>query len=85
MCNFFKSSFKVSEAWVTVRNVARVITSEGSILLQAISVQEAQMLCEDTRCVDDVIEGTKSQGVALWTTFKSNLPLSRWDGLNWGS
>jgi hypothetical protein len=43
------------------------------------------MLCESPQCVQNVIDGTSAQGVALWTTFKGNLPLSRWDGLNWGS
>ena len=46
---------------------------------------QQQQLCESYGCVMATTAGMEKQGHALWQKFYANMPLDRWDGLDWGS
>ena len=48
-------------------------------------LMKTQSLCESYACVQDTVDGAASQGHKLWQNFYNNMPLNRWDGLDWGS
>merc|ERR1711918_2030 len=54
-------------------------------LLSSIFSAPTQQLCESYGCVMKTTSGMEKQGHALWQKFYANMPLDRWDGLDWGS
>ena len=44
-----------------------------------------QKLCESYKCVMDQNASMEKQGHALWQKFYANMPLDKWDGMDWGS
>merc|ERR1712139_24374 len=46
---------------------------------------KTQQLCESYKCVMHTTKSMEQQGHQLWQKFYGNMPLDRWDGMDWGS